>query len=234
MTFWHVTMKRSVSLSKTYVVIGIALAIYGTILANALPLLPTNTANLTNLSIGMMNIFPILSVAFLPLSALLFSMPVVMLYVYDKNNGIFEYLLTTGLDQLDIFKGYVKAALVLSASLLIFAIALNTITGFFLGTSLTFLASIAVLTFSIGVASVLLVTVCMIAFSSLQKTRVGANSPFGITIGIIPVFPALILPIVFPAYALIIDISIAVAIILVSLGLLLSIGKLILREKLLP
>jgi hypothetical protein len=234
MTFWRVTMRRSVKLSKSYVAIGIILAIYGVILSNLLPLLPVDSTNLVNTSINLSNIFPILAVALLPLAALLFSMSVVMLFVYDKNNGIFEYLLSTGLDQLDIFKGYVKASLLLATSLLTFAIVLNTAIGILLGTSLTLLASIAVLTFAIGVSTVFLVTVCMIAFSSLQKTRVGANSPLGVTIGIIPVFPSLILPLVFPSYALIIDILIAVVILFVSVGLLLSIGKLIMREKLLP
>jgi len=231
MTFWRVTMRRSINLSKTYVIMGLGLALYGTILSNLFPLLP---ANAINTSIDLTNVFPILSVALLSLSALLFSMPVVLLFVYDKNNGIFEYLLSTGLDQLDIFKGYVKASLLLAASLLSFTIFLNTIIGIGGGTSLTLLASIAVLTFSIGIAVVFLVTVSMIAFSSLQKTRMGANQPLGVSIGVIPVLPALILPIVFPSYALIIDISIAVVILLVSMGLLFSIGRLIVREKLLP
>jgi len=55
-----------------------------------------------------------------------------------------------------------------------------------------------------------------------------------VVIGIVPMFPALILPIVFPSQAIIIDILIASATLLVSLALLLSIGRLILREKLLP
>ena len=62
----------------------------------------------------------------------------------------------------------------------------------------------------------------------------GANQPLGVSIGVIPVLPALILPIVFPSYALVIDISIAVVILLASMGILLSIGRLIVREKLLP
>lgn len=227
-------MSRSISLSKTYVIIGVVIAVYGTILSNVLPLLPPNTSNLANTSIDLTNISPLLSVAFLPLSALLFSLPVVMLFVYDKNNGIFEYLLSTGLDQLDIFKGYVKAALLLSTFLLTSAIILNTAVGIYVGTSLMFLSIIALLTFSVGISVVFLVTVSMIAFSSLQKTRTGANQPLGVSIGVIPVFPALILPIIFPSYALIIDILIAAVTLLASTGLLLSIGRLILREKLLP
>jgi hypothetical protein len=47
-------------------------------------------------------------------------------------------------------------------------------------------------------------------------------------------FPALILPIAFPAYAIVVDLLIAAVILICSLALLLSIGRLILREKLLP
>ena len=231
MSFWQVTMRRSISLSRTYIVIGIGMSIYGIIISNILALTPANPAST---AIDLVKIFPILSVAILSLSALLFSMPVVMLFVYDKNNGVFEYLLSTGLDQFDIFKGYVKASLLLAAGLLAFSSALNITFGIYLGTSLGLLASIVVLTFSIGISVVFLVTVSMIAFSSLQKTPTGANQPLGVVIGIIPVFPTLILPLVFPLQAIVIDIIIAAATLLISIALLFSINRLILREKLLP
>jgi hypothetical protein len=191
-------------------------------------------ANPVNAPINLTNIFPIISVAILSLSALLFSLPVVMLFVYDKNNGVFECLLSTGLDQLDIFKGYEKASLLLAAYLLAFSTALNTAVGVYLGTSLGLLTGITVITFSIGISVVVLVTVCMMAFSSLQKTPTGVNQPLGVIIGIIPVFPALILPLVFPSYAILIEIAIATVISLASIALLLSVNRLILREKLLP
>ncbi len=158
----------------------------------------------------------------------------IMLFVYDKNNGVLEYLLSTGLDQLDIFKGYVKASLVLAVYLLVAAIVLNTVVGVFLGTGLSRLASMAVLTFAIGVSEVFLVSVCMVAFSSLQKTPMGANQPLGVVVGVVPMFPALILPLAFPAYAIAVDLSIAAVTLVASLVLLLSSGRLILREKLLP
>jgi hypothetical protein len=62
----------------------------------------------------------------------------------------------------------------------------------------------------------------------------GANQPLGVIIGIIPMFPALILPIIFPLHAIVIDLSVAAITIIASLALLLSVGRLILREKLLP
>jgi hypothetical protein len=232
MGFWQVTMRRSVRLSRTYFILGIVMTVYGIILSNIMSIIPSGSVTPTPIDLA--NNFPVLSVALLSLSAVLFSLPVVMLFVYDKNNGVLEYLLSTGLDQLDIFKGYVKASLALAIYLLVFAIILNTVVGVLLGTSLSLLASMTVLTFAIGISEVFLVSVCMVAFSSLQKTPMGANQPLGVIVGVIPMFPALILPIVFPAYAIVVDLSIAAITLIASLALLLSVGRLILREKLLP
>ncbi len=231
-SFWQVTMKRSVKLSRTYFILGIVMAVYGIILSNIITLIPSSLA--TPAPVDLAKNFPLLSVAILSLSSVLFSLPVVMLFVYDKNNGVLEYLLSTGLDQLDIFKGYVKASLTLATYLLVFSIILNTSVGLILGTSINLLASIAALTFGIGISEVFLVSVCMVAFSSLQKTPMGANQPLGVIVGVIPMFPALILPIAFPPFAIVVDLSIAAITLIVSLALLLSIGRLILREKLLP
>jgi hypothetical protein len=234
--FWQVTMNRSTRLSRSYFIIGSITTLYGVVLSNLMTIIPSviPTDINTPMPIDLTSSFPLLSVALLSMSAVLFALPVIMLYVYDKNNGVLEYLLSTGLDQLDVFKGYVKASLVLASRLLVFAVILNTVVGVLLGTSLTLLATIAILTFAIGISEVFLVSVCMVAFSSLQKTPMGANQPLGVVIGIIPMFPALILPIVFPAYAIIVDLTIAAITLLASLALLLSTSRLIRREKLLP
>ena len=236
MRFWQVTMKRSTRLSKSYIIIGVLLTIYGVVLSNLMSIIPTIIPPDMNTPapIDLTSSFPLLSIALLSLSAVLFALPVIMLFVYDKNNGVLEYLLSTGLDQLDIFKGYVKASLVLASYLLVFAIMLNTVVGVLLGTSMTMLVSIAILSFVIGISEVFLVSVCMVAFSSLQRTPMGANQPLGVIIGVVPMFPALILPLVFPTYAIVVDLTIAAITLIISLALLFSTGRLILREKLLP
>ena len=236
MRFWQVTMKRSTRLSKSYIIIGTMTTLYGIVLSNLMTIIPSIIPPDMNTPapIDLTSNFPLLSIALLSMSAVLFALPVIMLFVYDKNNGVLEYLLSTGLDQLDIFKGYVKASLVLATYLLVFAIILNTVVGVLLGTSMTMLVSIAILSFVIGISEVFLVSVCMVAFSSLQRTPMGANQPLGVIIGIVPMFPILILPLVFPTYAIVVDLTIAAITLIISLALLLSTGRLILREKLLP
>jgi hypothetical protein len=236
MSFWKATMKRSTRLSKSYFVIGSITTVYGVVLSNLMNIIPSIIPPDINnpAPIDLMSSFPLLSIALLSFSAVLFALPVVMLFVYDKNNGVLEYLLSTGLDQLDIFKGYVKASLVLATYLLVFAIILNTVVGALVGTGFAVLVTIAVLTFAIGISEVFLVSVCMVAFSSLQRTPMGANQPLGVIVGVVPMFPALLLPLVFPKYAVIVDLTIAAIILVASIALLLSTSRLILREKLLP
>lgn len=236
MSLWKATMKRSTRLSKSYFIIGTITTIYGIVLSNLMTIIPSIiTPEIgTPPPFDLTSSFPLISIALLSFSAVLFALPVIMLFVYDKNNGVLEYLLSTGLDQLDVFKGYVKASLVLSAYLLMFAIILNTVVGALIGTNLAILATIAILTFAIGISEVFLVSVCMVAFSSLQKTPMGANQPLGVIVGVIPMFPALILPLAFPQIAIIVDLTIAAITLLTSLALLLSTSRLIQREKLLP
>jgi hypothetical protein len=88
--------------------------------------IPANIITLEGISIDLMNNIPLVSVALVSMSVLIFSTPVVMLFVFDKNTGVLEYLLSTGLDQLDVFKGYVKASLSLASILLAFSALLNS------------------------------------------------------------------------------------------------------------
>jgi len=231
MSFWQATMRRSVRLSRTFFIIGIAMCVYGTIMSN---MFSANSIAFEGISIDLMNNIPLVSVALVSMSVLIFSTPVVMLFVFDKNTGVLEYLLSTGLDQLDVYTGYVKASLSLASILLAFSNVFNTAIGLYLGNSLGLLANKVVLTFAMGISGVLLATVSMMAFSSLQKTQMGANQPLGTVIGIIPILPALMIPFFFPSYAMVIVISIAAVTSLVSLALLLLSSRLIPREKLLP
>jgi hypothetical protein len=234
MSFWQATMKRSVKLSRTYFIMGVLMSVFGTATSNMYSLIPADLLNIEGTSIDLMNSMPLVSVSFLSLSALMFSMPVMMLFVFDKNTGVLEYLLSTGFSQFDVYVGYVKASSSLAIILLTFSNVLNTAIGIYMGTDLGLLATIVVLTFAVGLSGVLLGAVSMMAFSSFQKTQLGANQPLGIAIGMVPVLPALFVAFIFPSYALVIIILIAVVTLLTSLGLLLLSGRLIPREKLLP
>ena len=88
---------------------GLVLAAFGIFVIFALSLLVGNSSAA----------FFLLSVSFMAFGLLMFTMPVTLLYVYDKNNGVLEYLLSLGWNQSDIFKQYLKAALFLALTLFI-------------------------------------------------------------------------------------------------------------------
>jgi hypothetical protein len=80
-----------------------------------------------------------------------------------------------------------------------------------------------------------LVTVAMVAFSSLQKQRVGANSPLALAIGVVMMLPSFWLLPFFPLIlGAIADLLIAGLAGALSIVLLILSSRLIRREKMLP
>ena len=96
--------KRSLSLSKIQAGVGVGLGSLGIFVIFTLSLL----AGSSNAAVFL------ISVSFMTFGLLMFTMPVTLLYVYDKNNGVLEYLLSLGWNQSDVFKQYLKATLFLA------------------------------------------------------------------------------------------------------------------------
>ena len=167
-------------------------------------------------------------------SALAFTTPVLLLYVYDKNNGVLEYFLSVGMDQGDIYKSYLKASLFLACILVVFEVTGNAFVGFLTGVSSEMIIEIAALTPLIAFSAVSFVTLIMMSFSSLQKERVGSNQPLGIAIGVFLVLPTYAIPFVFPSFAVIVDLALACVIVVLALVTFFLASTLIRREKLLP
>ena len=140
-----------------------------------------------------------------------------LLYVYDKNNGVLEYFLSLGMDQGDVYRSYLKASLFLASILLVFEILGNVLVGLVAGVGHNLIAEIAALTPVIALSAVSFVTIIMMAFSSLQKERVGSNQPLGIAIGVFLVLPTYAMPFVFPAFAVLGDLAVASVIVVLAI-----------------
>ncbi len=233
--------KRSLSLSKTYVVISVILSVFAIILANIghallglnINQLPSSDLSNTN-GLQVVSALPLISVPLMVFSTLTFATPVILLYVYDKNNGVLEYFLSLGMNQADIYKNYLKAALLLATFMLSYEMVAIAGIGLASSLSLTVLAEVLILTPAIGYPAVSFVTIAMMAFGSLQKQRVGSNQPLGMGFGVILVLPTYLIPLVAPAFAIVGDLIIALIIIALSLALFFLASRLIRREKLLP
>jgi hypothetical protein len=206
---------------------GIFLASFGILLLDAITILSKDSPERLVL----------LSVPFMVFGILLFVTPVILLYAYDKNNGVLEYLLSLGWNQSTIFKCYLNASLFLALAIFIAEFAVNVIVSVIAGTQAIILLVLVVLavTAAVGFSAVSLVIVAMVAFSSLQKQRVGGNSPLALLLGILVIFPAWIVPYIFPFVVdVIIDLLIAGVAGALSIGLLILSSRLIRREKMLP
>jgi len=218
--------KRSLNLSKIQAGLGLFLAAFGIFVIFALSLLVGTSTPAVFL----------LPVSFMTLGLLMFTLPVTLLYVYDKNNGVLEHLLSIGWNQSDVFKQYLKAALFLAlilfsgegAAILIAGAASGSIGVFLLDLIILFLTAF------LGFSVVSLVTIAMMAFSSLQKQRVGANTPLGTAIGVPFIFPTFYLSFIGFIPELIVFLSLCILAGGLSAGLLLLSSRLIKREKMLP
>jgi hypothetical protein len=220
--------KRSLSLSKIQAVIGIFLASLGIFILDVGSLLAKD-ASTSNGGV-------LASVGFMVYGMLMFAAPVFLLYVYDKNNGVLEYLLSLGWNQSGIFKRYLKAALFLALTIFMGEFAANVTVSVIAGTQSAILLGLVVLalTAALGFSAVSLVTVAMVAFSSLQKQRLGGNSPLALSLGVAIIFPTWVVSGLPFFVAALIDLLIAAVVGVLSIVSLILSSRLIRREKMLP
>ena len=221
-----VFVKRSLNLSKILAGVGLGLAAFGIFLIFALSLLVGSSSAAVFF----------ISVSLMTLGLLIFTMPVMLLYVYDKNNGVLEYLLSLGWNQSDVFKQYLKTALFLALILFTSEGAAILIAGAISGSIGVFFLDLLMLSLTafLGFSVVSLVNVAMMAFSSLQKQRVGANTPLGMVLGVPFIFPTFYLSFIGFIPELIVVLSLCILAGCLSAGLLLLSSRLIRREKMLP
>ena len=228
-SFTVIVAHRSVKLSKTYVGLAIffaGLAIFVTNLQ-----VPSSTSNNgPTPPVDPQLFFRFLALPFLTIPALTMTTPVMLVFVYDKNNGVLEYLLSLGKDQSQIFRAYLKAALFLGSIVYVGEITVYIITGVLAGASLESLVLISGLVLALSLSAACFVTVVMMTFSSLQKQRVGANQPLGTGLGVFLVMPSVFLSFL----SIFAELVYSIAVIIVGLTSLVLAGKLINREKLLP
>jgi magnesium-transporting ATPase (P-type) len=218
--------KRSLNLSKIQAGLGLFLGGFGIFVIVALTLF----AGVSDAQ------FFLLPVSFMSFGLLMFSSPVTLLYVYDKNNGVLEYLLALGWNQRDIFWQYLKAALFLALIFFIVeSIAVLIAGAIAMSVDIFFLdLLVLLLTALLGFSVVALVTVSLMAFSSLQKQRIGANGPLALAIGAVFLFPTFYLSFLGFILELLVELSLSILAIALSIALLLLSGRLIRREKMLP
>lgn len=254
-----VTARRALGISKTYIIIAVvmsvlAIAVWGNLMyvgvgatsasnnstaSNAL--LGTNTiasnaiAAVSSSSAGSGT--PLLALPLDMVPVLMLLTPVVLLFVYDKNNGVLEYLLSLGMTQIDIYMRYLKAALLLVSIFCILFLPAVLAYGYVVygASAVAAILPIPLIAIPLALAVAAFMVQAMMTFSSLQKTRAGSNQPLGMIVGWLGTAPAYLVALILPFnLGLFADLALAVIIAIVALTFLLSSEKLVRREKLLP
>jgi hypothetical protein len=228
-----ITVKRGLALSKSYIVFAIfftSVAIFTANFGNAfLRGVPGNSGIYVGTSLSL------LSVPLTVMAAGMLTTSVILLYVYDKNNGVLEYFLSLGMNQEDIYKRYLKAGVILVLLLMAGVAVANVAVGLVLrgGVTLPLVATGVATALALSIVS--FDTMALMTFSSLQKQRAGANQPLGLALGGLLVLPAYLTAFILPGIvAVAVDLAEAVIIAALSIALLFLSSRLISREKLLP
>ena len=221
--------KRSLGLSKIQAGIGIFLGAFGVFILDAISIAAGAAGSEVT-----SYLYP---VAFMAFGLLMISMPVLLLYVYDKNNGVLEYLLSVGWTQRRIFVQYLKSTLFLASILFVAEVISVLAAGFISGSQGVLVLDLlmSLLTGVLGFSVVSFVTMAMMAFGSLQKQRVGSNSPFAMLLGVVIILPMFWLPVLLGFNTgFLVDLSIAAFVGILAVALLGLSSRLIRREKMLP
>jgi hypothetical protein len=242
------TLKRGIRLSRIHLGIAIFFAIMLLTVWNpsffTSNLKQTNsTANSINSTaalaavksqIGTVGDAQFIAVALGVMPSLMLATPIILLFVYDKNNGMLEYFLSLGMRQREIYTNYLKAALLLTAVFLLIFSPIYLALGY-LDHILVIAAEVLVLMTLLSFADIAFMIIAMFAFSSLQKTRAGGNQPVGIIVGVVWLIPGFFIPLITSMQnTIVIELGEVVILVVLSAVMLLMADRLISREKFLP
>jgi hypothetical protein len=228
-----VTARRALELGKTYIFIAIFITIIRLTVIN-----PAYGGSISQAVAVSSSELSLLTIPFDVLPVTMLITPIVLLFVYDKNNGVLEYLLSLGMTQRDIYLRYLYAALLITCAYMTIFIAADTLYSYASSGISSMMALLPMLAIGaiIAFSTVAFVITMMMAFSVLQKNRAGGNQPLAIVLGtFVGVIPGYIMPFVFPFNtAILLEIAQAAILALIALAVILLSSRLIRREKLLP
>jgi len=225
--------RRGLTLIKLWVIFALLFASMAILMASLANAFPSGVPGGRGIYAG--PAVSLLSVGLAALAAFFLMTPVILLYVYDKKNGVLEYFLSLGMNQGDIYKRYLKAAVVLDLVLMAAVAAGNVVVALMLRADLMFPLEVSAFAAALSLSIVSFGTMALIAFNSLQKPIAGANQPFGLALAALLVMPAYLAPWILP-FSVVVVVDLAEAVLVASLAVVLFLlaSRLISREKLLP
>lgn len=177
---------RAANFGKIYLIIAIVMSLVISIL-----LMSVSHVRATDTSAAA-SILSELPVLYLPIFTVMGSYGSLMIFVSDKDKGVYEYLIAYGVNPSKIFWSIVEASIGLVSIVLAIDISINLVTAFALGgASLTYLELLIFYVIPISYAVAIFMSMVGMIWSSLAVRRTGINSPVGV-ITIIGMAPMLL------------------------------------------
>ena len=187
----YMNFRRAVSYGKIYLIIGIAMSVLiGSVLVEAIKSVSSAAPGGTPAISGTAG-------SILPLFALVGSLGALMVFVSDKDRGVYEYMIAYGVDVSSIFWSIVLATLGLASIILAFSVSSMTLVMIASGVRLSasFVELIVFYSIPVSFTTTMLGSMVGMIWSSLATRRVGVNSPVGVApyVGLAPIIAILLL-----------------------------------------
>lgn len=198
-----VNFRRSVTYGRVYLILGLAVSLLVVLGTSVLPTTPTTTQYLSSQgqALGINNAGALVIVSIFPFFSPLFtvigSMGALMIFASDKAKGVYEYLISYGVETSSIFWSIIISAVGLVTIVLGVSIPIVTAVLLALNHTLPFqyVELILIYTVPLSYAASIFMTMIGMLWASLTTRRTGVNSPVGLApiFGILPVMVVFLL-----------------------------------------
>ena len=187
--------KRAANVGKIYLIMSIAISIFISIEFLAVNSLGAASTN------AVPSVISSLPALILPAFTVIGSFGSLMIFVSDKDKGVYEYLIAYGVNTSKLFWSIVLATIGLVSIVLCLDVAINLGIAVVSGTvTLRYVELLIFYVVPISYAVSIFMSMVGMIWSFLATRRTGINSPVGIVsiIGIVPVFAVLFVSLILP------------------------------------
>jgi hypothetical protein len=191
----YINFKRALNYGKLYLIIAIVISVlYGSLLTTLLHGAGTSSTSAAGISSSGFSQIPVI---LLPVFAVIGSFGGLMVFVSDKDKGVYEYLIAYGVEPSNIFWSIVVASFGLVSVILTISVSSSVIIQLLSHISITpsYVELIFFYVIPISYTATAFGNMAGMIWSALTRRRVGINSPVGLApiLGIIPMLIVLLL-----------------------------------------
>ncbi len=190
-----INFKRALNYGKLYLILAIVISVlYGSVLTTLLNGAGTSSSAAAGISSSEVSQIP---VVILPVFAIIGSFGSLMVFVSDKDKGVYEYLIAYGVEPSNIFWSIVVASFGLISIILIISVSSSVVIQSLSHVSIspTYVELIFFYVIPISYTATAFGNMAGMIWSALTRRRVGINSPVGLApfLGIVPILIVLLL-----------------------------------------